>query len=163
MCDVARERAGDLRIVVKYGRRHTLKTLSIDATHGQRKIRSPSLSHTHPLYTSPRFFNNILQCTTTTTTTITGTAAHANKPSNLSLSDFLPLSPSFSLLFLPVFFPLFSSHRYVCINTAAISFSPFAFIPFTLPLSFFFYFWRHFGRNPRQIPFKAHLHSSHSS
>ena len=73
------------------------------------------------------------------------------------------LSPPLSLVFLPVFFPLFSSHRYVCINTAAISFSPFAFIPFSLPLSFLFYFWRHFGRNPRQIPFKAHLHSSHSS
>lgn len=37
-------------MVVKYGRRHTLKTLSIDATHGQRKIRSPSLSHTPSVY-----------------------------------------------------------------------------------------------------------------
>ena len=162
MCDVARERAGDLRIVVKYGRRHTLKTLSIDATHGQRKIRSPSLSHTHPLYTPPRFFNNILQCTTTTTTTITGTAAHANKPSNLSLSDFLPLFPSFSRLSSCLFFFVLLSSLRVYQYGRNIFFS-IRFYSVYFASFFLFYFWRHFGRNPRQIPFKAHLHSSHSS
>ena len=77
------------------------------------------------------------------------------------------LSFPLSLVFLPVFFSLFSSHRYVCINTAAISFSPFAFIPFTLPLSFFFIFGDILDETPdkylsRHIYIRPTLHDSDS-